>query len=114
MVITGDWHSTFVNDVLHDFDRPGSRVLATEFVTPAITSNGDGPVYGPYYGPFIPYNPHIRFFEGDRKGYFRVDLNHRRWATDLRFVERVGAPGAAVATHRSWVVEAGRPGAQPA
>jgi alkaline phosphatase D len=112
VVITGDWHSTFVNDVLHDFDRPGSRVLATEFVTPAITSNGDGPVYGPYYGPFIPYNPHIRFFEGDRKGYFRVDLNHRRWATDLRFVERVGAPGAAVETHRSWVVEAGRPGAQ--
>jgi alkaline phosphatase D len=114
VVITGDWHSTFVNDVLHDFDRPGSRIVATEFVTPAITSNGDGPVYGPYYGPFISYNPHIRFFEGDRKGYFRVDLTHRRWATDLRFVERVGVPGAAVETFRSWVVEAGRPEAQPA
>ena len=114
VVLTGDWHSTFVNDVLQNFDRPNSRIVATEFVTPAITSNGDGPVYGPYYGPFVPYNPHIRFFEGDRKGYFRVDLTHRRWATDLRFVERVGVPGAPIETFRSWVVEAGQPGAQPA
>lgn len=114
VVITGDWHSTFVNDIKRDFDRPDSPVVATEFVTPAITSNGDGLVYGPYYGPFVPYNPHIRYFEGDRKGYFRVDLSHRRWATDLRFVERVGVPGAAIETAGSWVVEAGRPGAEPA
>ena len=114
VVITGDWHSTFVNDVKLDFDRPGSPTVATEFVTPAITSNGDKPVYGPYYGPFIPYNPHIKYFEGDRKGYFRVDLTHRRWATDLRFVERVGVPDAGVYTEPSWVVEDGQPGAQPA
>jgi alkaline phosphatase D len=88
--------------------------VATEFVTPAITSNGDKPVYGPYYGPFIPYNPHTKYFEGDRKGYFRVDLTHRRWATDLRFVERVGVPDAGVYTEHSWVVEDGQPGAQPA
>ena len=55
-----------------------------------------------------------RYFEGDRKGYFRVDLTHRGWATDLRLVERVGVPGAPVRTERSWVVEPGRPGAQDA
>lgn len=112
VVITGDWHSTFVNDLKLDFDRPGSPTVATEFVTPAITSNGDRKVYGPYYGPFIPYNPHIRYFEGDRKGYFRVDLTRARWATDLRFVARVGVPEAPIRTERSWVVEAGRPGAR--
>jgi alkaline phosphatase D len=67
-VITGDWHSTFVNDVRQDFDDPASPTVATEIVAPAITSNGDGPVYGPYYGPMIEWNPHIRFFDGDRKG----------------------------------------------
>ena len=56
----------------------------------------------------------IKYFEGDRKGYFRVDLTHRRWATDLRFVERVGVPDAGVYTEHSWVVEDGQPGAQPA
>ena len=70
VVITGDWHSTFVNDVLHDFDRPGSRVVATEFVTPAITSNGDGPVYGPCYGHVHPLQPAHPLLRGRPEGLF--------------------------------------------
>ena len=40
--LTGDWHSTFVNDLTLDFEDPSSPPVATEFVTPAITSGGDG------------------------------------------------------------------------
>ena len=68
--LTGDWHSTFVNDLKLDFKNPSSPTVATEFVTPAITTGGDGTPYGPYYGPMIPYNPHIKYFEGDKRGYF--------------------------------------------
>ena len=52
-VISGDWHSTFVNDIHADFRRPDSPVVATEFVGTSITTNGDDEVYGPYYGTLL-------------------------------------------------------------
>jgi len=46
VVVTGDWHSTFVNDILRSFDDPSSPVVASELVGTSISSNGDGEVYG--------------------------------------------------------------------
>jgi alkaline phosphatase D len=112
VVITGDWHSTFVNDLKLDFKDPNSPTVATEFVTPSLTTNGDQEVYGPYYGPMIPENPHIKFFDGDRRGYFRVNLNRERWHTDLRIVTTVSRKDAPVYTLASFTVENGRPGVQ--
>lgn len=112
VVITGDWHSTFVNDLKLDFKDSNSPTVAAEFVTPSLTTNGDQIVYGPYYGPFIPENPHIKFFDGDRRGYFRVNLNRERWQTDLRIVTTVSRPDASVYTFASFVVENGCPGVQ--
>jgi alkaline phosphatase D len=112
VVITGDWHSTFVNDIKLDFSNPESATVATEFVGTSISSNGDVPVYGPYYGPMIPANPHIKFFDGDRRGYVRCLLDRRQWRTDLRMVTTVSRSDAPVYTFASFVVEDGRPGAQ--
>ncbi|MBW4688046.1 MAG: alkaline phosphatase D family protein [Komarekiella atlantica HA4396-MV6] len=114
VVITGDWHSTFVNNLKLDFKDSNSPTIAAEFVTPSLTSNGDAEVYGPYYGPMIPENPHIKFFDGDRRGYFRVNLNHERWQTDLRIVTTVNRPDASIYNLASFVVENGRPGVQGA
>jgi len=112
VVLTGDWHSTFVSDLKLDFKDPNSPTVATEFVTPSLTTNGDQEVYGPYYGPMIPENPHIKFFDGDRRGYFRVNLNHERWHTDLRIVTTVSRKDAPVYTLASFALENGRPGVQ--
>ena len=111
VVVTGDWHSTFVNDIKRDFDDPSSPVIATEFVGTSISSNGDGEVYGPYYGPMIPFNPHIRFFDGDRRGYVKCRLDKRQMRTDLRMVETVSRSDAPDYTYASFVVEDGTPGA---
>jgi alkaline phosphatase D len=112
VVITGDWHSTFVNDLKLDFDNPNSPTIATEFVGTSISSNGDEDVYGPYYGPMIPHNPHIRFFDGDRRGYVRCTLDHNQWKTDLRMVTTVSRADAPVYTLASFAIENGKPGAQ--
>lgn len=112
--LTGDWHSTFVNDLKVDFKQAGARTVATEFVTPAITTGGDDTPYGPYYGPMIPHNPHIKYYEGDRRGYFRATLTPQRMQVDLRFVSSVWDRTAVGRTERSWVVEDRRPGALPA
>ncbi|MBK1783024.1 alkaline phosphatase D family protein [Prauserella cavernicola] len=114
VVVTGDWHSTFVNDIHTDFDRPDSPVIATEFVGTSISSNGDGEVYGPYYGPMIKHNPHIRFFDGDRRGYVRCRVDTSEFRTDLRMVDTVSRRDAAESTFASFVVERDRPEAQRA
>jgi alkaline phosphatase D len=56
VVITSDWHSTFVSDLKLDFKDSNSPTVAAEFVIPSLTSNGDRIVYDPYYGPMIPEN----------------------------------------------------------
>jgi phosphodiesterase/alkaline phosphatase D-like protein len=109
----GDWHSNFVNDIKRDFDRPESPVVATEFVGTSISSNGDGEVYGPYYGPMIKFNPHIRFFDGDRRGYISCRVSRAEMRADLRVVSTVSRPDAPESTFAAFVVESGRPGAQP-
>jgi alkaline phosphatase D len=112
--LTGDWHSTFVNDLKLDFKDPNAPIVATEFVTPAITSGGDGTPYGPYYAPMIPFNPHIKYYEGDRRGYFKATVTPQQMRLDLRFVTSVENPGGTGYAEASWVVEDGVPGAQSA
>jgi alkaline phosphatase D len=114
MIITGDWHSTFVNDIKADFSKPNSATVATEFVGTSISSNGDGIIYGPYYGPMVPANPHIKFFDGDRRGYVRCLVDRELWRTDLRMVSTVSRSDAPVETFASFSVDNGRPGARPA
>jgi alkaline phosphatase D len=111
VVVTGDWHSTFVNDLHADFDRPGSPVVGTEIVGTSIASNGDRQVYGPYYGPMLPFNPHIRFFDGDRRGWVRCTVDRAGMRADLRMVDTVSRPDAAESTLATFAIEHGRPGA---
>jgi alkaline phosphatase D len=108
---TGDWHSTFVNDLKVDFKNPESPTVTTELVTPAITTGGDGTPYGPYYAPMVPYNPHVRYYEGDRRGYFKATVTRIERRLDLRFVTSVENPAGTGYAERSWVVLDGQPGA---
>jgi alkaline phosphatase D len=112
VILTGDWHSTFANDIKRDFDKRYQRPIATEFVTPAISSGGDGRPYGPYYAPMIPYNPHIRYYEGDRRGYFLMRAQRSHLTADLRFVTKVEAPDGKAYDAARFVVESGVPGVQ--
>jgi alkaline phosphatase D len=58
----------------------------------------------------IPFNPHIRFFDGDRHGSMTARLSSRELEVDWRIADRVGDPNAPVRTLRSFAVESGRPG----
>jgi alkaline phosphatase D len=114
VILTGDWHSTFVNDIKLDFKDPSAPVIATELVTPAISTGGDDTPYGPLFAPMVPYNPHVKYYEGDRHGYFKATLTPWRMQLDLRYVTSVEAPNGITYTERSFVIEDGVPGAQNA
>jgi alkaline phosphatase D len=111
VVLGGDMHSFWVNDLHLDNHQPGAKVLGSEFVGTSVSSSG--PLYE-QYSAYLPDNPHVRFFESRWRGYLRCQVNHRRWRTDLRVVDTVQRPGAPVRTLASFVVEDGRPGPQRA
>jgi alkaline phosphatase D len=108
VVLSGDIHATFVNDLKADFADPGSETLATEFVGTSITSNkpNDDVVRAA-----LPDNPHVRYYNGSRRGYVRFDVRPDRWSSDLLFVDDVTDENSAVRSLARYVVEDGQPGA---
>jgi alkaline phosphatase D len=60
----------------------------------------------------IKFNPHIKFFDGDRRGYLRCRVDRHALRADLRIVSTVSRPDAPESTYASFVVEDGRPGPQ--
>ena len=109
IVLGGDVHSFWVADLKPDFDDPRSTVVATEFVGTSITSQ-----FGrrqESVDALLADNPHIRFANGSRRGYVRLEITPERLRADLRTVRSVSQPGADADTLASFVVEDGRPGA---
>jgi alkaline phosphatase D len=108
VVIGGDIHSFWTNDLKLDFDDPRSPIVATEFVGTSITSPGV-----PYdlFASFLPANPHVRFFESRKRGYVMVDLTRETMTTRFQIVSDIADPNATLSTLRSFTIEDGRAGA---
>jgi alkaline phosphatase D len=111
VVLGGDVHSFWVNDLKSAFGDEHSPVVASELVTTSITSapppeeririaKGEG--------------PHIQYATGTRRGYLRLDLRPERLIADLRGVASVKERETQCDTMASFVVESGRPGPRPA
>jgi alkaline phosphatase D len=96
-----------------DFDDPASPTVGVEFVGTSISSDFPAVFIAPVQAALVD-NPHIKFFDGLSRGYVRCHLTPERWRTDFRAVATVDAPEAPVVTLRSFVVENGVPGVQPA
>jgi len=113
VVLTGDVHKNFVGDLRINFDDPASATIATEFVGTSISSGGNGQQNPEYADRLRSDNPLVKFFNGER-GYVRCTLTADEWRSDYQVVEFIDRPGAPLLTRASFVVENGRPGAQPA
>ena len=108
VVLTGDIHSFWTNDLKLDFDDASSPVVATEFVGTSISS--DGPSYTTF-SRYLPDNPHVRFFESRTRGYMTIDVTPERMTTQYRGITDVTDPAATVLTLKSFAVENGKAGA---
>ncbi len=113
VVLTGDIHTNWVNDLrVHD-RQPETPVVATEFVVTSITSGGDGGDAPERRALAMAGNPGVRYFNNQR-GFVRCTVTPQAWQSDYMVVEKVSEPDSPVIKRASFVVEAGRPGAQPA
>ncbi|WP_027341189.1 alkaline phosphatase D family protein [Hamadaea tsunoensis] len=107
VVLTGDVHSSWANELKADYTNTNSATIGTELVCTSITSTGDGT--GSTTIPDAATNPHIKFHV-DRRGYVRTTITPTQVQADFRSVAAVTQHGAAVSTTASFVIPDGQPG----
>lgn len=106
-VLTGDAHTFAVGDLRVDFDDPARPIIATEFVTPAISSQFNADRIDLVRASIAKYNPHIRAFDPTINGYLRGTLTPGR-AAHRRPGRRDRHPSRRADSHRQLVDRAGR------
>ncbi len=107
VVLAGDIHSTWVNELRADFDDLGSAPVAVEFVGTSVSSDFPVALDGPLKAANPVLNPHVKYFDGLKRGYLRCEVDRGSWRTDVRNVESVEVRESPVSTAASFVVEAG-------
>jgi len=112
VVLTGDIHSNWVNNLRVDDRQADTPVVATEFVGTSITSGGNGVDKPRGIEQILSDNPGVRFHNGQR-GYVRCTVTPTEWTADYMVVEDVTRPGGRVFPRASFVVESGEAGAKP-
>ncbi|HEY1067618.1 MAG TPA: alkaline phosphatase D family protein [Pirellulales bacterium] len=113
VVIAGDIHSNWANDLIADFGDLNGAIVASEFVGTSISSGGNGVASPTTLPALLSENPFVKFHNAER-GYVVCRVTPEQWRTDYRTVQFVDKPGAPLQTRASFVVENGRKGLQQA
>ncbi len=104
VVLTGDVHAHWADELKLDYADPTSRTVGTELVCSSITSNGDGADVAGGTHPWAAWNPHLRFYNNQR-GYVRTTITRAALTADFQVVPYVTRPGAPVHTRATFVIE---------
>lgn len=113
VVLTGDIHSNWVNELRVDDREADQPVVATEFVGTSISSGGNGKQDPEAMEKLQALNPGVKYFSFER-GYVRCTVTPDQWQSDYIAVEDVTKPGGKTVNRVSFVVESGKPGAEKA
>jgi alkaline phosphatase D len=108
VVLTGDIHSNWVNELRVDDTRAESPLVASEFVTTSISSGGNGKQHPVNLDKIYAANPGVKFHNGER-GYVRCTITKDAWKSDYMVVDDVTKPGGKTFERASFVVESGNP-----
>ncbi len=112
VVLTGDLHTNWVNDLKLDFERPDSPTVGTEFAGTSISSSGDGVDTGPPGRERPRPQPPHQVLQRPTRLRPLPAVTPERLRADFRVMPYVTRPDAPIATRASYVVENGIPGAQ--
>jgi alkaline phosphatase D len=118
VVLSGDFHTSFVNDLRVDFSKPETPVIGAEFVSTSISSSSLADEIGlpaTSLEDLVPkFNPHIHYINAHQHGYTRIEITPDQVRADMRVVASIATPQSPVSTDASYVVQNGKPGAQQA
>jgi alkaline phosphatase D len=118
VVLTGDIHSSWANDIPSDPGTyapagPANNSVGVEFVCASVTSDGftevlrgDAQAQASTTG-LQAANPHIRYLNGIYHGYAVLDVTPERVQTDFFSISDRTDPQATTALEASWLSERG-------
>ena len=109
IVLSGDLHSSWAIEVKRDPDDSASRTVASEFLCPSISSDWPPQLNDPIEDN-LGRNPHVRFYDGKRRGYCLHRVDREGWTTSFRTVSSVVWRGTGIETRARFYVDAGCPG----
>lgn len=110
VIITGDVHSNWVNELRTDYKKPGAPTIGAEFVGTSISSGGDGAdAYPQWNDGARAENPHVKWHNA-RRGYVMNEVGPEVWKASYRVVPFISRPGAPISTPAEFVTHNGRPG----
>jgi alkaline phosphatase D len=108
VVLTGDIHSNWANELRVDDRQADAPVVATEFVATSLSSGGNGMAEPTGLSNLLANNPCVKFHNTER-GYIRCTVTPARWQADYMSVSDVVQPGGTTFVRSSFVVESGDP-----
>ena len=111
VVLTGDIHTNWVNDLKVDFKDAGAPAVATEFVGTSISSGGDGLDQAARMKDVLTENPFVKF-QNSQRGYVSCSVTPGAWHADYQVMDHVTKPDSPRRTRASFRVRDGRPGAE--
>ena len=106
VILGGDVHAAMAAWIHANPLDPASPVVATEYVTTSITSQG----FASMIAGIAKENPHIRYAESEVRGYGLMNLTRASLEGSHRGVESVKVRDARVYTVSKGTIESGRPG----
>ena len=113
VVLTGDIHTSWVNELRVDDRRESDPLVATEFVATSLTSGGNGPKELKHLDQLLAANQCVKYHNAER-GYIRCQVTPQTWRADYMITDDVLKPGGKTVAQESFVVESGCPAVQTA
>lgn len=108
VVLTGDIHSNWANELRVDDRNTEELPVATEFVATSLSSGGNGVDKPNNMDQLLSTNPCVKFHNLQR-GYILCDVTQKEWRADYRVVDQVTQPGGKTTSRAAFVVESGQP-----
>ncbi|MFM8213484.1 MAG: alkaline phosphatase D family protein, partial [Pirellula sp.] len=108
VILTGDIHSNWANELYLDFDKLDQDPVAVEFVGTSISSGGNGFDKNKQEEELFRENPFVKFHNAER-GYVSCQVTKDQWKTYYRTVPYVDRHGAPLQTRAEFVVEHNKP-----
>lgn len=108
VVLTGDIHSNWVNELRVDDRKEEEPLVATEFVATSLSSGGNGAEKPSNLDSILSNNPCVKFHNAER-GYILCNVTPDSWRSDYMVVDDVLKPGGKTSSRAAFIVEAGDP-----
>jgi alkaline phosphatase D len=112
LVLGGDVHTFYANELRADFNRPESRdnpVIATEFVGTSVTSSSRPQQRTAQY---VAMNPHMKYGRSDKRGYMLMEVTPKETRTRFMGLDEVRDPKTAQRELAAFRVRDGKAGVE--